>query len=228
MYLSQLILNPRSRQVIAELEDAYQMHRTLSAAFTQGASDEEGTKVLLEARPLFRVDETPQGKVLLLVQSQAEPSWSHLEGRNYLLEAPQSMCFNPSLEPGQMLGFRLRANPTKANASNRSEKRQRGKRVGLFTDADRRNWLLRQAQRCGFDISVVGKTKADDSVYDFRLKDENTISTKSKSGSTATFSAAVFEGRLVVRDKSTLESALANGIGPAKAFGFGLLSLRRV
>jgi len=33
IHLSLLILNPRSRQIQAELRDPYQMHRTISRAF---------------------------------------------------------------------------------------------------------------------------------------------------------------------------------------------------
>lgn len=227
MYLSQLILNPRSRQVISELADPYQMHRTLSKAFAAGLSDEEGKIALQESRPLFRVEQAPLGKVLLLVQSQKEPRWDYLNGRNYLLEPAQSKPFNPQLEPGQVLAFRLRANPTKSDSSQRAEKRNRGKRVGLFQDNERRAWLLRKAAHCGFEIPVVGKSQRDEPVHDFRLTDEDATNATPKSGKQATFSAAVFEGRLVVRDVDAFHSALENGIGSAKAFGFGLLSLRR-
>lgn len=227
MYLSQLILNPRSRRVISELADPYQMHRTLSRAFTQELSDEDGKAALVKSRPLYRVDETPGGKVLLLVQSQLEPQWNFLDGSGYLLTDAQCKKFAPQVQSGQMLAFRLRANPTKSDPHQRAEKRNRGKRVGLFTDAQRRDWLLKQAERYGFDVPIVGKTPDGQTVYDFRLTDEKATRANPKSGNQALFSAAMFEGRLVVRDKSTFIQALENGIGPAKAFGFGLLSLRR-
>ena len=46
-------------------------------------------------------------------------------------------------------------------------------------------------------------------------------------GRGVTFAGALFEGVLEVRDAGAFRSALETGIGPAKAFGFGLLSLSR-
>lgn len=40
-----------------------------------------------------------------------------------------------------------------------------------------------------------------------------------------TFGAVLFEGRLRVTDADLFRAALASGIGPAKAYGFGLLSI---
>jgi CRISPR system Cascade subunit CasE len=40
-----------------------------------------------------------------------------------------------------------------------------------------------------------------------------------------TISGALFDGRLVVNDADRLRHAVGQGIGPGKAFGFGLLSL---
>jgi CRISPR system Cascade subunit CasE len=47
-------------------------------------------------------------------------------------------------------------------------------------------------------------------------------------GRRLTFGAVVFDGMLEVSDPGRLRSALRHGIGSAKAFGFGLLSLARV
>ena len=39
------------------------------------------------------------------------------------------------------------------------------------------------------------------------------------------FRAALLEGTLTVQNTQRFQYALENGIGPAKAFGFGLLSI---
>ena len=41
MYLSRLILNPRSRQVRSELADLYEMHRTVMQSFAGRLEDDE-------------------------------------------------------------------------------------------------------------------------------------------------------------------------------------------
>ncbi|HOS94023.1 MAG TPA: type I-E CRISPR-associated protein Cas6/Cse3/CasE, partial [Armatimonadota bacterium] len=63
MYLSRLILDPRSRQVASELERPYEMHRTLTRAFDDGGQGD---------RVLFRADVHPRtGVPTVLVQSEA-------------------------------------------------------------------------------------------------------------------------------------------------------------
>ena len=42
-----------------------------------------------------------------------------------------------------------------------------------------------------------------------------------------TLAGASFEGNLAVTDADAFRAALAAGIGPGKAFGFGLLSIQR-
>lgn len=221
MYLSLLKLNPRNRQVNAERADPYQMHRTLCRAWGDDCK---------AARPLFRLETSPQQEWILLVQSQLEPNWKFLDSSGYLLRSAQCKPFEPRFETGQVLAFRLRANPTKADASRRGEKRNRGKRIGLFKTEDRRNWLLRRAEACGFSIPVVGELDDDTPVHDFRLSDEKVFRATPEGpdkSQQAILSAALFDGRLIVCDPKTFLNAVQNGIGPAKAFGFGLLSLRR-
>ena len=48
---------------------------------------------------------------------------------------------------------------------------------------------------------------------------------KAAGGPTITVSVATFEGVLIVTDPENLRSALTAGIGPAKAYGCGLLTL---
>lgn len=229
MYLSQLTLNPRSRQVRSERDDPYQMHRTLCKAWTQNLDDTAAKIALENARPLFRLDETPQGAMMLLVQSQLEPDWSFLDGGGYLQRSAQTKTFAPQIAVGQTLTFRLRANPTKCAVAP-GQKTGRGKRVGIFKESERRDWLLRQAARCGFEIPVVGELEYEAPVHDFRLTDEKATRAAPEGPARCTqavLSAALFEGRLIVRDADEFLKHLENGIGPAKAFGFGLLSLKR-
>ena len=205
MYLSRLILNPRSRQVQREMADSYQLHRTIMAAFPEDLPADE--------RVLFRVD-LADGLPVLLVQSHHPPDWIRLGPpgeRDYL--RPTSLP-NPAVKPvtlaltaGQRLHFRLRANPTV---------KQGGKRVGLYRQEEQIAWLQRQAGRNGFSLVDVwaqqeGKDKA------LIHGDERTHR--------ATLLAVRFDGVLAIRDPQLVANAARNGIGPAKGLGFGLLSL---
>ena len=134
MYLSNLILNPRSRQVNIDKGNPYEMHRSIMLAFP--AFDHE------EERVLFRLEISPPNQ--LLVQSTIIPDWTRL-AENYLVKVPVTKTFEISLEPGQQLRFRLRANPSKRDA-------QSHKRVGIYSEEDRLNWLLRKGKQHGFSL----------------------------------------------------------------------------
>ncbi len=203
MYLSRLILNPRNRQVRSELACPYEMHRTLAHAFAEDYADD---------RVLYRVDvECRTGVPTVLVQSLTEPDWSVLPDDRYLLEPADSKSFALGLSEGQLLSFRLRANPVKRE--NQSRQRQ-----GLLQEEDQREWFDRQGERCGFQ--VVRCHVIPEGLQEFMRRsngDERKV----------TLLSVRFEGLLQVTDPDALSGAVSDGIGPAKAFGFGLLSLAR-
>lgn len=217
IYLSRLLLNPRSKQVHREARDPYQQHRTVMSAFPEALPEDE--------RVLYRLDLQPRtGQMTLLVQSQIEPDWSGLAGKDYLLPGdPFSDLPNPAVKPielsfraGQMLSFRLRANPTKRLLRDDPDRRyKKGQRLGLFEEADQLVWLRQKAETSGFAIGNV------------HIVDEGFSSGKTKEQQNLKFFAVRFEGHLQVTDPELLQQAIQNGIGPAKAFGCGLLSLAR-
>jgi len=239
MFLSQLEINPRSRDAQRDLADPYQMHRTLCRAF--------GSKAELEAaRLLYRVDVLQNGATVVLVQTKTAPDWSTLPS-NYCLEAPPTKEWQPRLSDDQTLSFRLRANPTVCKD---------GKRRGLYDEHAQLMWLARKAEACGFslpqeEVEIEGKLvrrpavqvvpegetmtekRENGCAVQFRRVDtiagQHAKETGKATGETkrALFSAARFDGILQVTDSNKLKETLENGIGPAKAFGFGLLSLRR-
>ncbi len=75
MYLSRLLLDPRSRAVRRDLADCQELHRTVMAAFppTSDGSARERLGVLHR----LEVDRR-QNRLILYVQSGEEPDWSLL------------------------------------------------------------------------------------------------------------------------------------------------------
>ena len=212
MYLSRLILNPRSRLVQRDLAEPYQMHRSIMRAFPDGLHEDE-------ERTLWRIDDHPQLGPMLLVQSWCMPDWTDL-AEGYLRPVNQP---NPAIKPfslalsnGQTLRFRLRANPT---AKRRAEISAARKRMALYKDQDQLDWLKRKATTAGFEILSVnlaneGKDagKKSEDVQTHRL----------------TLLAVRFDGVLRVIDPAALGEAVQSGIGSGKGLGFGLLSLAPV
>lgn len=205
MYLTRLLLDPRSAQARRDLADPYDMHRTLVRAFVQ---DDAQTP----PRFLWRLE--PDGawsQPRVLVQSTCPSDWALLARLpGYLVgdALPETKAFEPAelLRPGGRYRFRLVANPTVTRG---------GKRHGLVGEDAQLAWLARQGERAGFGVlaALVG---ADDRVRSRRGAEQVSLS------------RVCFEGALEVREAGLLAGALAAGIGPGKAFGCGLLSLARM
>ncbi|MOA51988.1 CRISPR system Cascade subunit CasE [compost metagenome] len=90
-----------------------------------------------------------------------------------------------------------------------------GKRRGLAAESEQLAWLQRQGERHGFALQAALVSASD--LFDSRRK----------GGAAILVQRACFEGVLQVTRADTLRAALLDGIGPAKAFGCGLLSLVR-
>ena len=214
MYLSRLILNPRIRRVQKEVAAPYQMHRSLMKAFPDNLA--KGTE-----RVLFRLETARTGVLTLLVQSLTLPDWSWLAEPNacgYLLPVnepnPAVKPFDLNVAPGQVLAFRLRANPT---ARRRLPDGTR-KRVGLGREEEQIEWLKRKGEQGGFRVLSV-RTSNQDTVNGYIRRDEERHKLK--------LLAVQFDGLLQVTDPDRLRETVRQGIGSGKALGFGLLSLAR-
>lgn len=229
MYLSRLILDPRNREAGRDLGDVHQMHRTVMSAFPQ-------VKEQVEARAdlavLHRLDiDQRSSNVALLVQSGEEPDWSCLpegylfnvdsEGRNPATKSISDALV--ALRKGQVLRFRLRANPTKKidTKSGPDGQRRNGRRVDLRTETQQIEWLSRRADRAGFRLVPVFPGSNAPAVRvgaSEKLRGRTT-------NRLVTLAGVLFDGLLEVTDPDKLRLAIREGIGPGKAFGCGLLSL---
>lgn len=239
IFLSRLHLDPLSRRAQSELARPYEMHRTLCHAFPNLIGD-----AWTAARVLFRTDDE-RGRLQLLVQSKHEPDWhafmSHLNGARYLLAPPQVKEWQPQFRTGQTLRFRLLANPT---FRPKKEDGSDGERRGLYREPERLDWLARQSTRCGFALPMMQTTlrrNGEPLIFRGRPHDELTLDLPTCQvidlndgrrfplpDNRVKFSAARFDGVLQVADAGLFRHAVENGIGPAKGFGFGLLSVAPV
>lgn len=218
IHLSRLLLNPDNRRAMLEAADAYEMHRTLSKAIAHHAADGETLP-----RLLFRVEPvTRRGQpVPVIVQTIVEPDWTALTvPEGYFAEPPRTKAGELSLREGQRLRFRLRANPTvrkKVEREFNSKGETRTKRVGLVGVDNQVNWLLRKGSQIGADIdpnSIIVQHS------DYRR------TRKVLAGQRRPVHLDVlFEGVLTVKHPNGFRASLHQGIGSAKAFGFGLMSV---
>lgn len=225
MFLSKLVVNIRDRQARRDLASPYELHRTLWRAFPENDP----------GRILFRVEPDRTGRSIILVQSDLCPRWERLDerGGGYLLAPPEFKEVQPVFAAGQRLRFRLRANPTKKVGSSTKEERQGGKkangqRLALLREDEQVAWLLHKGEQGGFRIPGEWQPGPDGQrVANFRVDvvPEGWVRCGKEGHAGGRFLAVRFEGVLAVTAPELFLQTLADGIGSAKGFGFGLLSL---
>lgn len=226
MFLSKLVLNSRDRHARRDLGSAYEMHRTILSAGFDGVAKEDLGRVL------FRAEVDPNGRnpAVVLVQSVREPAWNVLPVG--YADRTDTKPFDPKFQVGQRLRFRLRANPTKRVAKKNVLLGEAlgGKRVGLFRDHEQLEWFLRKGQAGGFRVPgewITAKDPETDlpiQLPNFRLDTipEGRVWNDKAGG---WFQAVRFEGVMDVIDPDLFRKLIESGIGSAKGFGFGLLSV---
>jgi CRISPR system Cascade subunit CasE len=210
MYLSLLKLNPSLRKTREMLINPYTLHQAVYRAFPDKSDGGPG-------RVLYRIDQNQRsGSVSLLVQSEETPDWTKA---NYLgeclLEKAEFKPLVPCIMGGQRLYFRLRANPS---VKKRAEGKKNGYRMGLLREVDQFKWLHKKAEESGFTV-VTCQAMPEGIIHDERGQEDR--------GKLRHY-AIRFEGMLKVVNPDIFTATLNNGIGSAKGFGFGLLSIAPV
>lgn len=221
MNLSRLTLNPRNAAARRDVARPYELHRTLCRAFEHASLSIAGQSGQApENRLLFRIEPErgPGGPTVLVQSSNVEPDWQPLLDNQYLLQADGPKTVHLSLQENQVLRFRLAANPTK---------KVNGSRIPLLHDTAPDDspagfktywdWLRRRAEHAGFAV-----LQAQDAPY--RTAPARKDAAHYEKQQIPHFGVR-FDGLLQVRNPDTLLQAIEAGIGPAKAFGFGLLSV---
>jgi CRISPR system Cascade subunit CasE len=225
MWLSRLNLDPRSRAVRRDLSDCHQLHRTLLSGFPSVQLAEPRREVGM----LHRLEQDRTGNPVLLVQSMLEPNWSHLPA-DYCLRRT-SGGENPGLKPmghildavqaGSRFRFRLVANPTRRISRDVSRGGASSARVELRTEEQWHEWMLRQADKHGFRLEGLNTAPGLQNLIGLHAG----FLQGKRNGESVTVFAVQFEGVLEVADAEQFRVAIRSGIGPAKAYGCGLISI---
>ncbi|EMF02056.1 type I-E CRISPR-associated protein Cas6/Cse3/CasE [Streptomyces mobaraensis NBRC 13819 = DSM 40847] len=251
-YLSKIALNPRRRGAVALLANPHCLH----AAVMNGLAHQPVTERVLwrletntphRAEILVLTQSRPSWQGLV-----EDAGWPGADGGEPLI-ADYSPLLHRVVEE-QEFAFRLTANPVQSvlqpsKPSPEQNRRlaapadgrrwPRGVRVAHRTTAQQLDWLFRQAKRHGFTIPPVDPAAAPAPGLEpdtppvpapaVSLVSRDILRFRKKqNGPRVTISTATFQGRLRVTDAEALRTALLNGIGPAKGYGQGLLTLAPV
>lgn len=179
--------------------DAYAWHRAVWEAFPAEAGTPRDF--------LLRVDRRG-GQFELLVLSPRPPKllpWGTWETKTI---------------PERFFSFRryafsLRANPTQMRVVRKPDgnRRKNGRRTGIFKPHELRAWITRKLEAAGCRLEQLA--------FDPPVREHFY-----RKGRRGTHLRVDFRGILRVVDRQAFRQAVQNGIGRARAFGFGMLLLR--
>jgi len=221
MKLSRLVLNPLSRDVARAVTDVQRLHQFVMSGFDSDAGESARARLGV----LHRLEVDPRGGALVLyVQSATEPDWSRIPvgALAHLEERPNPHVRDlpglDSIAAGRVARFRLRANPTrKIETKSVDGRRRHGKRVPHRDDEKCIEWLVRKGSANGFELR-----RSEEGLH-VRLTREPR-GRGGRRGGAVTFEGVRFDGLLRITDAAAFRAGVANGIGPGKAYGFGLIS----
>lgn len=194
MKLSLIKLNPNHHWTQREMNDIWQMHRSIESIFPEG-------------KALYRTESNPSPSIMAL--SDHAPSMEYLSAKGWLDQLSESPVITAdfTVQPkiDSVWQFKMTANPSK---------RLKKKRIGLYDQAEQLTWIKRIAGENGF--SLIGCTVT---------ASKNNVGIK-EGGTYVECLKATFVGILQVTDQKLFSHALYNGIGHAKAWGCGLLTIK--
>lgn len=185
------------------LRDSYDWHQAVWKAFPGRDGKQRDF--------LTRLDQRREGFRLLIVSpvEPVRPAWCPADEESWKTKPIPETYFNRV-----RYAFQLCANPTKKTSKQGTDGSltKNGRRVPLSKREELVEWIKRKAVQGGFAV------------------DEATLRTFSrgreyfnKKSQTGLHSAVEFQGLLAVTDPAQFHETFTRGVGPAKAFGFGLL-----
>ncbi len=153
---------------------------------------------------LFRCDHhETELKFLMLSATRPEPGeWAEWDGIK---------SFRPEFPAGTLYWFRLRANPVIRQGSD-------GKLRALTTADELSDWLVRKGGHHGFAL------RSGPEFSDCRLEQF----TRRTGTPAVSINVVDIDGVLSVTDSMAFRNAFCQGIGRSRAFGCGLLLLKRI
>ncbi|MGX6427858.1 type I-E CRISPR-associated protein Cas6/Cse3/CasE [Levilactobacillus yonginensis] len=219
MYLSRVEIDSKNRSKTKDLAHLGAYHNWVEQSFP--GEVEAGQR----KRHLWRVDQLA-GKCYLLVLSEKKPVITLLErygvpgavmikSYDHLLE---------SIEVGQVLQFRLTANPTRTVSE---PGQSQGRVFPHITLENQQNWLIDRAEKSGFQLIKQTTVNGPDGepTWAFKIVGREWPVLHRKAGKSPRLSRVTFEGLLRVSDVERFKQTLTKGIGREKAFGMGLMTV---
>jgi len=189
--------HPTVARAVRRLGDSEQMHRTVMALFADGlADDREAARAA--AGILYRVDNPANRSPRLLVQHRC-PLKAGLAGPP--LQQADLGPLLTALRPGMAVHFRAVLNAVRSQTAT-------GKRLAVTDEVDLVGWGLDRFTGAGLgDVQLADRPKTE------------------LGHAKRALCTAHYDGIGTITDAERLREAVQNGLGRARAYGCGLLSL---
>lgn len=212
MYLTRMRLDVSKRDTMRALAEPKLFHGAIERSFA-------GER----RRHLWRIDALAGAQYLMLL-SEERPNLDAAVQQFGCPELPspwETRDYAPLLAriaPDTTWQFRLTANPTKRAPGNVATA-TRGKVLPHITAEHQEQWLLEKAPKHGFALTKGQFMPVQEQWYQFRKPQEG--------NRPVSLLSVTFEGRLTVTDAELFRRTLMEGIGRAKAYGMGMLTVVR-
>lgn len=200
MFLSKFMISQGNQSAKQAMRNVQDFHRNLMLRFQTSRQ---------EAGVLYRIDFSGRNPVVYVLSKRSPQDVQREDMR--LLGSRSIDSFIATIKAGKVFSFDICTIPCKKVVR---EGRKNSARIMLKLEEDRIEWLQRKAVHAGFRILTVqemerietyGKKKAEG--YEMFLKGYH------------------YQGQLIVEDEEKFCQAYCEGIGPDKAYGYGMLLL---
>lgn len=204
LHLTQILVSYEDAVRLLKIRDTYDWHQRIWQAFSEHTGQTRDFLIRVDRKEeAFRV-------IILSASIPKKPNWCPTDSFATKIISDEFFAH-------MRYRFSLLANPTKKLRVNNPDgsRKKNGRRIPLTKREDLIAWLERKAANSGFTLNL-------DSIRTLSRGREFFHKNGAAHG---THSAIEFQGELAVTNPAQLRATVADGIGSAKAFGFGLLVL---
>ncbi|WP_067475778.1 type I-E CRISPR-associated protein Cas6/Cse3/CasE [Actinomadura hibisca] len=229
MYLTRFRINTGRVGARKLLASPQALHAAVMMSFAEPPRTGDGPRVL------WRLDRDGNADTHLCIVSPMRPDLTHLveqagwptTGRWDTFDyAP----FLKRLNAGDTWGFRLTANPVH---SVRNKDGAPTKPTAHLTPVHQLGWLLKRQQNAGFEVMekppykqlIHDQDNPHRDTHDILLHGRRQLRFSKGQGRPVTLMTVTYDGRLTVTDPDAFRATLTQGLGRAKAYGCGLMTL---
>lgn len=206
LYLSRVEIDVMNRKKTKDLTHLGAYHNWVESCFPIEMANGE------RKRHLWRID-ILNGKQYLLVLSEEKPDKKAFAkyGVDNTVMVKSYDGFLSKLNVGQIMLFKLTANPTHCN----------GDKVYPHITIEQQNkWLSDRANKLGFEFL---ESKNGMPTFDIVSREWKIL--KRRGSQNVRLSVVTYQGILKINDLDLFKKMLLNGIGREKAFGMGLMTV---